>query len=129
MNISQITNRINSFFTAINAKITSVVPMPAILLLCACMSRQGLSPMKSLTNVCKSLEALGIPTQNNPDGSPNLIVAVIYEVLKEVYRAQTEDAVVQGGIEAGTTQIVSQGPTGPSVGTNILPIHIWGLIQ
>ena len=33
MNISQITGAINSFFAAINAKITKVVPMPAILLL------------------------------------------------------------------------------------------------
>ena len=133
MNVEQITNKINSFFSAIDAKITKVIPMPAILLLCACLSRQGLSPTRSLTNVCKSLEALGIPTKNNPDGSPNLIVAVIFLILQEIYRAVTEEAVVQGSVESGQMQIVSNGSNsgGPvvSFGTNIIPTHIWGLIQ
>ena len=70
MNISQITSSINSFFSAINAKITKVVPMPAILLLCAAMSRQGLSPLRSLSNVCKALEELGIPREDSANGLP-----------------------------------------------------------
>ena len=133
MNISQITGAINSFFAAINAKITKVVPMPAILLLCAATSRQGLSPMRSSSNVCKALEELGIPMGANPDGSPNLIVSVCNEVFKEVYRAMTEDAVVQGSIEPGAMQLMSNGANsgGPVVciGTNIVPTHAWGVIQ
>ena len=133
MNISQITGAINSFFAAINAKITKVVPMPAILLLCAATSRQGLSPMRSLSNVCKALEELGIPMGANPDGSANLIVSVCNEVFKEVYRAMTEDAVVQGSIEPGAMQLMSNGANsgGPVVciGTNIVPTHAWGVIQ
>ena len=133
MNVEQITSKINSFFSAIDAKITKVIPMPAILLLCACLSRQGLSPLRSLTNICKSLEALGIPTQNNPDGSPNLIVAAIFATVQEIYRAQTEDAVIQGSIEPGQMQILSNGANsgGPvvSFGTNIIPTHLWGVIQ
>ena len=133
MNISQITSSINSFFSAINAKITKVVPMPAILLLCAAMSRQGLSPLRSLSNVCKALEELGIPMGANPDGSPNLIISILNEVFKEAYRAFTEDAVIQGGIEPGAMQVMSNGANGGgpmvSIGTNILPIHIWGVIQ
>ena len=133
MNISQITSSINSFFSAINAKITKVVPMPAILLLCAAMSRQGLSPLRSLSNVCKALEELGIPMGANPDGSPNLIISILNEVFKEAYRAFTEDAVIQGGIEPGTMQVMSNGANGGgpmvSIGTNILPTHIWGVVQ
>lgn len=133
MNISQITSSINSFFSAINAKITKVVPMPAILLLCAAMSRQGLSPLRSLSNVCKALEELGIPMGANPDGSPNLIISILNEVFKEAYRAFTEDAVIQGGIEPGAMQIMSNGANGGgpmvSIGTNILPTHIWGVVQ
>lgn len=133
MNISQITSSINSFFSAINAKITKVVPMPAILLLCAAMSRQGLSPLRSLSNVCKALEELGIPMGANPDGSPNLIISILNEVFKEAYRAFTEDAVIQGGIEPGAMQVMSNGANGGgpmvSIGTNILPTHIWGVIQ
>ena len=133
MNISQITSSINSFFSAIHAKITKVVPMPAILLLCAAMSRQGLSPLRSLSNVCKALEELGIPMGANPDGSPNLIISILNEVFKEAYRAFTEDAVIQGGIEPGAMQVMSNGANGGgpmvSIGTNILPTHIWGVIQ
>ena len=133
MNISQITSSINSFFSAINAKITKVVPMPAILLLCAAMSRQGLSPLRSLSNVCKALEELGIPMGANPDGSPNLIISVLNEVFKEAYRAFTEDAVIQGGIEPGAMQVMSNGANGGGpmvcIGTNILPTHTWGVVQ
>lgn len=133
MNISQITSSINSFFSSINSMITMVVPMPAILLLCAAMSRQGLSPLRSLSNVCKALEDLGIPMGSNPDGSPNLIVAATYEIFKETYRAMTEDAVVQGSIEPGAMQLLSNGANsgGPvvSIGTNILPTHTWGVVQ
>ena len=133
MNISQITSSINSFFSAINAKITKVVPMPAILLLCAAMSRQGLSPLRSLSNVCKALEELGIPMGANPDGSPNLIISIIYEIFNEAYRALTEEAVIQGCIEPGAMQVMSNGANGGgpmvSIGTNILPTHIWGVIQ
>ena len=133
MNISQITSSINSFFSAINAKITKVVPMPAILLLCAAMSRQGLSPLRSLSNVCKALEELGIPMGANPDGSPNLIISVLNEVFKEVYRSLTEEAVIQGCIEPGAMQVMSNGANGGgpmvSIGTNILPTHTWGVIQ
>ena len=133
MNISQITSSINSFFSAINAKITKVVPMPAILLLCAAMSRQGLSPLRSLSNVCKALEELGIPMGANPDGSPNLIISILNEVFKEAYRAFTEDAVIQGGIEPGAMQVMSNGANGGGpmvcIGTNILPTHTWGVVQ
>ena len=133
MNISQITSSINSFFSAINAKITKVVPMPAILLLCAAMSRQGLSPLRSLSNVCKALEELGIPMGANPDGSPNLIISIIYEIFNEAYRALTEEAVIQGCIEPGAMQVMSNGANGGgpmvSIGTNILPTHIWGVVQ
>lgn len=79
------------------------------------------------------MESLGIPTAPNPDGSPNLIVAVTYALLTEMYRAQTEDAVVQGCIQSGNMQILSQGANsgGPviSTGTNILPTHLYGVIQ
>lgn len=133
MNISQITSSINSFFSAINAKITKVVPMPAILLLCAAMSRQGLSPLRSLSNVCKALEELGIPMGANPDGSPNFIIIVLNEVFKEVYRSLTEEAVIQGCIEPGAMQVMSNGANGGgpmvSIGTNILPTHTWGVVQ
>lgn len=133
MNISQITDSINSLFKALNAKITKVVPMPAMLLLAGAMTRPGLSPLRSLSNICMKFEEDGIPMASNPDGSQNLIVKATYEILTEVYRALMEDAVIQGGIEPGAMQLLSNGANagGPvaSVGTNILPTHVWGVIQ
>lgn len=133
MVIDTIIDKINSFFQAIDAQLTKVMPMPAIFLLCSALSRKGLSPLRSLANVCKALEAYGIPTGPNPDGSPNLVVLASYAVLKEVYRAQTEDAVVQGGIQPGEMMVVSQGANSAgaviSRGSNLLPTHLWGVIQ
>jgi hypothetical protein len=133
MTINEIANQITSFINTINNKVTKVTQMPAILLISGAKTRQGLSPLRSLNNICVSLESLGVPTKSNPDGSPNLIVSVLYETLKEIYRAQTEDAVIQGGIDASTLTIQSNGANaaGPvaSVGTNILPTNIWGVIQ
>ena len=133
MTINTVISKINSFFKMLDAKLSKVIPMPAIFLLCSAMSRQGLSPLKSLSYVCQTLESYGIPTGPNPDGSPNLTVLAAYSILKEVYRAQTEDAVIQGGINPGEMMILSQGSNtaGPvvSTGSNILPTHIWGVIQ
>ena len=133
MTVNSILNAINSFFRAVDAQLSRVIPMPAIFLLCAATSRQGLSPLKSLSNVCQMLEEAGIPTGPNPDGSPNLTVHMVNAILKEVYRAMTEDAAVQGGIQVGEMMIMSQGSNaaGPviSTGSNLLPTHIWGVIQ
>lgn len=133
MNVSQITNTINSFFTKINSKINKVPVIPAILLICACKSRPGLSALKSLSNICLALENLGISTKSNPDGSPNLVVAVSYAITKEIYRAMNEDAVAQGAVESGNVQIMSKGANsgGPVVssGSNILPFSLRALIH
>ena len=133
MTLNSVIKKINSFFQAMDAKLTTVVPMPAILLLCAAMSRKGLSPLRSITNVCQSLEEAGIPTGPNPDGSPNLIVTAAYAIISEIYRAQTEDAVVQGSVKPGEMMILSQGSNAAgeviSNGSNIMPTHLWGVIQ
>ena len=133
MSISAITDKINNFFSAMDAKITSVIPMPAILLLCAAASRKGLSPLRSLMNVCQALEEAGIPTGPNPDGSPNLIVAASNAIINEVYRAMVEDAVVQGGIRPGEMMIMAQGSNAAgtviSSGSNLMATYLTGIIN
>jgi len=133
MNINTVVNKINSFFQAIDNKLTKVIPMPAILLLCAALQRRGLSVLTSVSNICKLLEEYGIPTGPNPDGSTNLNVMFVHAVVSEVYRALQEDAVVQGSIRPAEMVLLSNGSNaaGPvvSTGTNILPTHLWGLIE
>ena len=132
MGIDSVINKINSFFQAVDAKITKVVPMPAIMLLCAALSSKGLSALRSVSNVCQSLEENGIPTGPNPDGSPNKIVIAAHAIIEEIFRAMTEDACVQGGVQVGESMIISQGANaaGPvvSTGTNILPVFLSGKI-
>lgn len=133
MTIDSVVNTINSFFSAIDRTITKVIPMPAILLLCAAMSRKGLSVLTSVSNICKSLEENGIPTGPNSDGSTNLTVMLVHSIISEVYRALQEDAVVQGSIKPAEMVLLSQGSNAAGVvvsnGTNILPTHLWGLIE
>ena len=128
MNVNQITNKLNSFFSKIDNKITKVMPVPILLLLCAAAGSPGLSTLKSLSNVCQAFEGLGIPTGPNPDGSPNLVVKMSYAILNEVYRAIQEDAQIQGGANIGSMTIQSTGSGGVSIGTNILPVKITGKI-
>lgn len=129
MGIEQITSQINSFLGAMNAKISTMIPMPAILLLCASLQRPGVSPLRSLSNVCAALEGLGIPTGPNPDGSPNLIVKFVYEMFKEADRALCEDASVQGASEIGSVVSTGANTGGPVMSTNILPFRITGIIN
>jgi hypothetical protein len=129
MKIDEITNKINSYFSAMNAKVSKMIPMPAVLLLCASLSRPGLSPLRSISNVCAALEGLGIPTGDNPDGSPNLVVKAMYELIKENYRAMCEDASVQGASEIGSVVSTGANSGGAVVTTNILPFSIRGVIQ
>lgn len=131
MNVSQITSTINSFITKLNNKLTKVIPIPALLLLCSAKSRPGLSAIRSLTNICKNMEEIGITTAPNPDGTPNKFVQFAYCITKEYVRSMSEDCVIQGGLEAASIQIISQGANaaGPvaSTGTNILPANLWAV--
>lgn len=133
MSIDSVINKINSFFSMVDSKLTKVIPMPAILLLCAATSRKGLSVLTSVSNICKTLEEYGIPTGPNPDGSKNLNVLFVHGIVSEIYRSLQEDAVVQGAVQPGEMMLLSQGSnaagTVVSNGTNILPTHLWGLIE
>lgn len=133
MTINTVVDKINSFFSAIDNVLTKVMPMPAILLLCSALSRRGLSVLTSVSNICKSLEESGIPTGPNTDGSKNLNVLLVHGIVSEIYRALVEDAVVQGCVKPGEMVLLSQGSNAAgtviSNGSNILPTHLWGLIQ
>jgi hypothetical protein len=124
MGVEQITNQINQHLDNINKVATKNISVPAILLLCAAMNKPGLSTLKSTTNICVALENLGIPTGDNPDGSPNLIVKAVNAIVDEIYRAIKEDASVKTAIQSGAVNIV--GVNG--AGTNPLPFGSEGTI-
>lgn len=107
--------------------------IPAIVLLCSLAKRPGLSTIVSVVNIVQAIKAKGIPTENNPDGTPNLIVQLIYSTVDEIYRAIREDSNGQTATSPGaiTMSGTAYGPAGPMpfTGFNILPFKSFTLIS
>ena len=106
MSIKQICESITKLFT--NA-LPPFPQLPRILLVCSMIKRQGLSAIRSTSNIVKDLNKLGIPTGPMPDGSPNLTVAFAFASTKENFRALKKDASVQVGVQLGSMMITGFG--------------------
>ena len=106
MSIKQICESITKLFT--NA-LPPFPQLPRILLVCSMIKRQGLSAIRSTSNIVKDLNKLGIPTGPMPDGSPNLTVAFAFASTKENFRALKKDASVQFGVQPGSMMITGFG--------------------
>ena len=106
MSIKQICESITKLFT--NA-LPPFPQLPRILLVCSMIKRQGLSAIRSTSNIVKALNKLGIPTGPMPDGSPNLTVAFAFASTKENFRALKKDASVQVGVQPGSMMITGFG--------------------
>lgn len=106
MSIKQICESITKLFT--NA-LPPFPQLPRILLVCSMIKRQGLSAIRSTSNIVKDLNKLGIPTGSMPDGSPNLTVAFAFASTKENFRALKKDASVQVGVQPGSMMITGFG--------------------
>ena len=106
MSIKQICESITKLFT--NA-LPPFPQLPRILLVCSMITRQGLSAIRSTSNIVKDLNKLGIPTGPMPDGSPNLTVAFAFASTKENFRALKKDASVQVGVQPGSMMITGFG--------------------
>ena len=106
MSIKQICESITKLFT--NA-LPPFPQLPRILLVCSMIKRQGLSAIRSTSNIVKDLNKLGIPTGPMPDGRPNLTVAFAFASTKENFRALKKDASVQVGVQPGSMMITGFG--------------------
>ena len=106
MSIKQICESITKLFT--NA-LPPFPQLPRILLVCSMIKRQGLSAIRSTSNIVKDLNKLGIPSGPMPDGSPNLTVAFAFASTKENFRALKKDASVQVGVQPGSMMITGFG--------------------
>ena len=106
MSIKQICESITKLFT--NA-LPPFPQLPRILLVCSMIKRQGLSAIRSTSNIVKDLNKLGIPTGPMPDGSPNLTVAFAFASTKENFRALKKDDSVKVGVQPGSMMITGFG--------------------
>lgn len=131
MNVKQICDTIKNAIEQNSRK--AVATIPAIVLLCSLAKRPGLSTIMSVINVIQVLKMKGIYTGPNPDGSPNLLLQVIYAVIDEIYRALRHDAYGQTATAPGAFQITATGAnaggTVQVVGTNITPYNSPTLIR
>ena len=79
MNISNIIDSITN--TLDSAKMPANV-LPPFLLKCTALNRPGLSAYKIASRIIENNKALGIPVEDNPDGTANLINQYTYNVVK-----------------------------------------------
>lgn len=112
---------------------TPFIPIPAILLACSVFTRPGTSCMMAAANAIKRQNEFGAPTGALPDGSPNMMNALIYVNMCETLRELRENGVVEVVIPANSIVITGMGANagGPVAitGTNPMPIKGTGIIR
>lgn len=122
--------------TMTNTLDSSKIPaniLPPLLLKCTALNRPGLSAYKIAAQIIQNNKALGIPVEDNPDGSDNLINQYTYNVVKCIVDAIKNDATVQVAIPMQSLLIQTTGANagGPvtCIGTNLLDSVGNGIMQ
>ena len=130
MNISDIIDNITN--TLDSAKMPANV-LPPFLLKCTALNRPGLSAYKIASRIIENNKALGIPVEDNPDGTANLINQYTYNVVKCMVDAIKTDASVQVAIPQQSLLIQVTGGNGGGpvtcIGSNLLDSIGNGIMQ
>lgn len=130
MNISNIIDSITN--TLDSAKMPANV-LPPFLLKCTALNRPGLSAYKIASRIIENNKALGIPVEDNPDGTANLINQYTYNVVKCMVDAIKNDASVQVAIPQQSLLIQATGGNGGGpvtcIGSNLLDSIGNGIMQ
>lgn len=130
MNISDIIDNITN--TLDSAKMPANV-LPPFLLKCTALNRPGLSAYKIASRIIENNKALGIPVEDNPDGTANLINQYTYNVVKCMVDAIKNDASVQVAIpqQSLLVQVTGGNGGGPvtCIGSNLLDSIGNGIMQ
>ena len=130
MNISDIIDNITN--TLDSAKMPANV-LPPFLLKCTALNRPGLSAYKIASRIIENNKALGIPVEDNPDGTANLINQYTYNVVECMVDAIKNDASVQVAIPQQSLLIQATGGNagGPvtCIGSNLLDSIGNGIMQ
>ena len=130
MNISDIIDNITN--TLDSAKMPANV-LPPFLLKCTALNRPGLSAYKIASRIIENNKALGIPVEDNPVGTANLINQYTYNVVKCMVDAIKNDASVQVAIpqQSLLVQVTGGNGGGPvtCIGSNLLDSIGNGIMQ
>lgn len=130
MNLSEIVDNITNTLDSVN---TPVNILPPLLLKTTALMRPGLSAYKIATQIIENNKKIGIPTEDNPDGTTNMINQYTYNIVKCIVDAIKNDATVQVTIPMQSLLIQATGSNagGPvtCVGTNMLDSIGNGILQ
>ena len=130
MNISSVTERVDSLMDKFRQPASL---LPAFLLRCVSLRRPGLSPMEITSTAIENIKSTGIPTEENEDGTPNLVNEYTYAVVKAVTDALKKQGAIQVVIPAKTLMIQATGGNagGPvtCIGTNVTDSVAYGIMQ
>lgn len=130
MNIATIIEKLNGLFDKMK---TPAQTLPPFLLKATTYCRSGLSAYKTTSQIIERNQLIGIPTGKNPDGSDNMINQYTYNVVKGIFDALQNDAVVHNVVESNSIMVQAQGGNagGPVVctGYNLLDSIIKGIIR
>lgn len=131
MSISSIIQGISSFVQ--NKMSIPLVPVPAIMLVCATLKRPGLSPMLVASRIITRQADFGAPVGVNIDGSPNLMNQMFYVVADEIINAIKMEGKVEIAIPPGGITTIGTGANGggPVIVTanNVLPVSGNGIVR
>ncbi len=124
---------VDSITTTLDSSKMPVNILPPLLLKCTALNRPGLSAYKIASQIIQNNKALGIPVEDNPDGSANLINQYTYNVVKCIVDAIKNDASVQVAIPMQSLLIQATGGNagGPVTvfGSNLLDSIGNGIMQ
>lgn len=130
MNIANIVDKLNGLFDKMK---TPAQTLPPFLLKASTRCRTGLSAYKTTSKIIERNQQIGIPTGKNPDGSENMINQYTYNIVKGIFDAIQNDAVVHGLIESNSVMVQAQGGNagGPVIctGQNLLDVITKGIIR
>ena len=117
LGIKEITSSFKDLFSSSLRSPANIIS--GIIMICGLAKRPGLSCIISTGNIIQEISKKGIPTDDLPDGSPNLMNQLIASVVCETFRALKEDADIQVSFAPGSINVVTNGGNagGPLVGT------------
>jgi hypothetical protein len=124
--VDTLTNTLDSAKTPSNL-------LPPLLLKCIALNRPGLSAYKIAAEIIQNNKALGLPTEDCPDGAANMINQYTYNVVKCMVDAIKNDASVQVAIPMQSLLIQATGGNAGGlvtcIGTNMLDSLGNGILQ
>lgn len=128
--INTITKMINGLMEKVKNPLKLI---PAFLLACITIRRTGSSAMNAASTAIEYCKAIGIPTDENEDGTPNLVNQYTYAITKAILDEIKNNGLVQIVIPKNTLVIQSTGTNsgGPMVsfGTNKTDTLARGIVR